>query len=525
MQGIKQQQEKLFLCLQLSDLVLEDNFYRMLKKVLEPQMQFLYKATKHLYGDTGNPGIDPVVFFKLILVAYLENIVSDRKLVKMSAMRLDILFFLGYNIGEPLPFHSTVSRTRQLYPKELFESLFNKVFGMCVQAGMVGGYTQSVDSALIKANASVAGMELKRPEMSLERFMDESDKENKLPEKQTRVTTPSPLTVESKNTDSNDEQKRSHTSFSNETHFSPSDPDSRLSKKPGKPLQMNYLAGMSVDTEHHVISHIQADFADEGDTKHLIAITEKTKARLEDHDLHLDNILADTNFSNGENYQYLEQEGIVGFIPPQAGYKHEMDFIYDEQSDTYTCQNNQVLNYTRTITTKRGTLMKEYKSARESCDSCPFRSTCLAKRARAKRITVTAYRKEYGEAYERVRTKEGKRMKKLRHSTVEPVFGSLINYTGMKKVNVKGIEAANKAMLGAATAYNLKKLLKFNIKNAKSEAEALKKELCSIGKAFLNVFEAFAFEIVLKNVLGSLFTNNRIERVRQIKNCYNVVVN
>ena len=119
MQGKKQQQESLFLAVQLSELVLEDNFYRMLKKVIEPQMQFLYKATEHLYGKTGTPGIDPVVFFKLILVAYLENIVSDRKLVKSSAMGLDIQFFLGYNLGEPLPFHSTISRTRQLYPKEL----------------------------------------------------------------------------------------------------------------------------------------------------------------------------------------------------------------------------------------------------------------------------------------------------------------------------------------------------------------------------------------------------------------------
>jgi transposase len=497
MQGKKQQQEQFFLSVQLSDLVQEDNFYRMLKKVLEPQMQFLYKDTKYLYGDTGNPGIDPVVFFKLILVAYLENIVSDRKLVKMSAMRLDILFFLGYHLGESLPFHSTISWTRQLYPKELFERLFNQVFGMCVQAGMVGGTTQSVDSALVKANASVGSMELKQPQMSVEQFMQESDKENKLPEKETPVSTTTPLTVESKNTDSNNEQKKSHTSFSNETHYSPSDPDSKLSKKPGKPLNMNYLAGMSTDTDSRtcgIISHIQADFADEGDTQHLIDITEKTKARLEDHDLHLANILADTNFSNGENYQYLEKEGIVGFIPPQAGYKHEMDFIYDEENDTFICQNNQVLNYTRTIITKRGQSQKEYKSTWESCDTCPFRSTCLAKRARSKRITVTAYRKEYGAAYERVRTKEGKRMKKLRSSTVEPVFGSLINYFGMKQVNAKGIEAANKAVLGAAMAYNLKKLLKFTIKTAKSEAKALRKELCNKGIMLLNDFVTLFLE-------------------------------
>ena len=171
-----------------------------------------------------------------------------------------------------------------------------------------------------------------------------------------------------------------------------------------------------------------------------------------------------------------------------------LNFIYDEENDTFICQNNQVLNYTRTITTKRNQLQKEYKSNWESCDSCPLRATCLAKRARSKRITVTAYRKEYGAAYERVRTKEGKRMKKLQSSTVEPVFGSLINYFGMKQVNAKGIEAANKAVLGAAMAYNLKKLLKFTIKTAKSEAKALRKELCNKGIMLLNDFVTLFLE-------------------------------
>jgi hypothetical protein len=69
MQGKKQQQEQLFLAVQLSELVLEANFYRVLKKGLEPQMQFLYKATESRTcgRTTGTLGIDPVVFFKLIL--------------------------------------------------------------------------------------------------------------------------------------------------------------------------------------------------------------------------------------------------------------------------------------------------------------------------------------------------------------------------------------------------------------------------------------------------------------------------
>lgn len=60
---------------------------------------------------------------------------------------------------------------------------------------------------------------------------------------------------------------------------------------------------------------------------------------------------------------------------------------------------------------------------------------------------------------ERVESKEGKKMIGRRMATVEPVFGSLLNYYGMKRSNAKGKGAAHKMMLMAATAYNLQKLL------------------------------------------------------------------
>lgn len=72
-----------------------------------------------------------------MLVGYLENITSDCKLVDHCSMRMDILYFLGYDIDEQLPWHSTISRTRQLYPATVFEALFNKVFALCVDKGMV----------------------------------------------------------------------------------------------------------------------------------------------------------------------------------------------------------------------------------------------------------------------------------------------------------------------------------------------------------------------------------------------------
>jgi transposase len=84
-------------------------------------LTFLYKDTKEPYGNTGNPSIDPVVFFKLLLTGYLENITSNRKLVEHCSMRMDVLYFLGFDIDEDLPWLSTISRTRQLYPASLFE--------------------------------------------------------------------------------------------------------------------------------------------------------------------------------------------------------------------------------------------------------------------------------------------------------------------------------------------------------------------------------------------------------------------
>ena len=116
MQGKKVYLEKLFNSFLLSSRVPESNFYRRLRSVVD--FHFLYKLTKSYYGNSGQKSIDPVVFFKLCLVGYLENIISDRTLIAHCSMRMDLLYFLGYDIDEELPWHSTISRTRQLFPED-----------------------------------------------------------------------------------------------------------------------------------------------------------------------------------------------------------------------------------------------------------------------------------------------------------------------------------------------------------------------------------------------------------------------
>lgn len=62
--------------------------------------------------------------------------------------------------------------------------------------------------------------------------------------------------------------------------------------------------------------------------------------------------------------------------------------------------------------------------------------------------------------HQRMQTAKGTQMRRLRSSTVEPVLGTLVNFTAMKQVNTKGLSLANKCMIMAAVAYNLKKLIK-----------------------------------------------------------------
>ena len=112
MQGKKDDQEKAVHPIPTLDYVPQDNFYRQLKSILD--LSFLYDSTSKYNGKEGQKSIDPVVFMKLMLIGYLENLNSDRRIVATSRMRMDILYFLGYDLDEELPWHSTLSRTRRL---------------------------------------------------------------------------------------------------------------------------------------------------------------------------------------------------------------------------------------------------------------------------------------------------------------------------------------------------------------------------------------------------------------------------
>jgi transposase len=496
MQGKKHLQPKMLYTVTLEQLVPADNFYRRLNKELN--FHWLYAVTKNYYGEEGQESLDPVVFFKMCMVGYINNIGSDRKLTDHCADSLGIRLFLGYDIDEPLPWHSTISRTRQLYGEEVFKQLFEQVFEKCMQSGMIAGHTQALDGAFLKANASKDSLEIKQVSKSVDDYLLENIKANTSPRRPARHNR---ADEKQQHMDGDDEaqtrqlkeldtryqrQEKTYEEMpgsdrgkylSNKTHYSPTDPDARIAVKPGKPRELYYNGQIAVDTAYHVITHAQSFTADGKDCRDLITIAEQLQTRLKPHGMLIEKLLADGAYSSGENYQYLEQQNITPYIPLLGGALSGSEgFIYDEQNDWYICRNDKLLKGSgRVVDDGRGHAVKKYFSLQSDCKNCPIRNTCISDKAKTKKVQHSIYKAELERAKARQQTVKAKVMKRKRSSTVEPVWGTLINFTGMKRLNARGLKAANKMLLLAATIYNLKKWLKFTAPKANIKTMAILK--------------------------------------------------
>ena len=238
MQGKKPFPDQEVTRFRLSEPVPPHNLHRRLAELVD--WSFLYNQTQALYSHTGQSSLDPVVFFKLVLVGRLENLVSDRRLVGHCARRRDILLFLGYEVDEELPWHSTVSRTRQLFPAAVFERLFDHVFAPCVARGLVAGDRQAVDSAPVKANAAREAVREKQVAGTRGPFLTTDEP--------SQPTTAAPVVTahQLRNLAAHQARLAAQSSvpgarhekarlLSNKTHYSPTDPTRAFPSSPAKP--------------------------------------------------------------------------------------------------------------------------------------------------------------------------------------------------------------------------------------------------------------------------------------------------
>ncbi len=93
MMGFKERAFAPLVAVSLEELVPQDHFYRHLQKVLD--LSFVYDLVRESYAVAGRPSIDPVVFFKLQLVMFFEDIRSERLLLRQVADRLSVRWYVG----------------------------------------------------------------------------------------------------------------------------------------------------------------------------------------------------------------------------------------------------------------------------------------------------------------------------------------------------------------------------------------------------------------------------------------------
>ena len=126
-----------------------------LRKIQEKiDFDFIYGEVRDTYGDNGNVSVPPPVILKMMLLLALYNVRSERELMDTLPMRLDWLWFLGYDLDSEVPNHSVLSKARSRWGVEAFRNFFERVVWQCVEAGLVDGSKLFIDSSLVDANAS-----------------------------------------------------------------------------------------------------------------------------------------------------------------------------------------------------------------------------------------------------------------------------------------------------------------------------------------------------------------------------------
>jgi transposase len=141
----------------LEALIPPDHFYRRLERTLD--LAFVRDLAREAYAEIGRPSVDPIVFFKLQLIMFFEGIRSERQLMRVVGDRLSLRWYVGYDLTEALPDHSSLTRIRERYGLEIFRRFFERVVEQCLAAGLVWGQELYIDATKVAANAALASLQ------------------------------------------------------------------------------------------------------------------------------------------------------------------------------------------------------------------------------------------------------------------------------------------------------------------------------------------------------------------------------
>lgn len=409
-------------------------------------LSFVPGMVRPHYGLSGNTSLDPRVIMKMMLLLFLYNIRSERELMEQIAVRMDFLWFLGFDLETPIPDHSVLSKARARWGSEVFEKLFGQTVRQCVEAGLVDGRLLHVDSTMVKANASRDSVIPSGPELVQTLRQVYQRQESKLEV----VKEPAAAAQETNNLPVNS------------THVSSTDPQAELARSKNGVTELNYKDHRLVDDSHGVITAVAATTANVPDGKQLPDLYEQHLLRTS-----LERpgcaIAGDHHYGTAENYIYCSQQDIRAHLGTcSAGLKERgllpvSKFVYEPAKDRLRCPEGHylVLHQQRPEEKTRSYLIDD----EAHCASCPLRKQCTnSKRGRS--VTRHVQAELIEEAKAQASSPTARYNRKRRQHVMEGSFADAVNNHGAKKARWRGLWRQQIQSWIIAAVQNLRLLLR-----------------------------------------------------------------
>ena len=230
-------------------------FYERLNGVLDEAGfdAFVEKRCERFYAKkVGRPSLQPGRYFRLFMLGYLEGLDSERGIAWRAADSLGVRSFLGLDLEERGPDHSTISRTRRLIDKETHEEVFRWVLERLASAGLLRGKTLMVDATTLEANAAMRSIVRRDTGESYEEYLTRLAKES-------GIKTPTRAALARLD-------RRRKKKGSNKEWRSPVDPDAKIAKMKDGRTHLAHKAEQVVDADSGAIVAVTIQGADLGDT-------------------------------------------------------------------------------------------------------------------------------------------------------------------------------------------------------------------------------------------------------------------
>jgi transposase len=361
MMGIQDEQKDLFsYAVDLDKRVRADNPLRQIAECVD--FTFVRSEVADCYGHNGNESVDPAVIMKMMFLLFLDDVASERELMRIIAERLDYMWFLGYGLDDQIPNHSVLSKARARWGVEVFETLFTRIVAQCQLAGLIAGKKLHMDGSLVDADASNNAVLKGSPELIAQLRAQLQGAMTKLDEPK-------------------DDCARLYYERKNKGLLNTTDPDAAIVRKGRQQAaRARYKTHRAVDDAHGVITATETTPADVEENAKLMDLVDQHEQNTQ---IAVKTVVADKQYGTAENFRACQRRGVRShmgdLLAPQlnrgrrAGVFATEDFFYDSATDTFRCPAG------RTLTRRKHKKMRkayEYACPMAVCRDCPIRAQC-----------------------------------------------------------------------------------------------------------------------------------------------------